>query len=233
MRKAIAISHVDFEDLGSLAPALERADYAVEVIHACSSDLHTIDPKSDLLVVLGGPIGVYQQAAYPFLKSELDLIQSRLMRQRPTLGICLGAQLIAAAAGASVHPGTQGKELGWAPIHAGRDAADYPEFAPLFAHDLRVLHWHGDTFDLPPGSSHLAGTSTYPNQAFAIGRHTLGLQFHLEVTAPALERWYVGHAGELSSIQMDIPKLRRQSETFAPALEQAAHLFWDQWLAQL
>jgi GMP synthase (glutamine-hydrolysing) len=233
MQKAIAITHVEFEDLGSLERALDRANYALEVVHACVTDLRAIDLKSDLLVVLGGPIGVYEDKAYPFLKTEIDLIRSRLAGQRPTLGICLGAQLIAAATGASVHPGTQGKEIGWGPIHAGRDAALYPEFSPLLTGDLHVLHWHGDTFDLPAGSHHLAGTNAYPNQAFAIGRQTLGLQFHPEVTAAGLERWYVGHACELGNAGICVPKLRQESEAFAPALEDAAQRFWGEWLSLL
>jgi GMP synthase (glutamine-hydrolysing) len=233
MQKAIAITHLEFEDLGSLEKALDRANYAIEVVNACVTDLRAVDLKSDLLVVLGGPIGVYEDEAYPFLNTELDLIRLRLAEKRPTLGICLGAQLIAAAAGASVHPGTQGKEIGWAPIHSGRDAALYPEFAPLLTDGLQVLHWHGDTFDLPADSHHLAGTSAYPNQAFAIGRHALGLQFHAEVTAGGLERWYVGHACELANAGISVPKLRRESETLAPTLEDTAQRFWGDWLSLL
>lgn len=233
MKKVIVIKHVEFEDLGSLKTALERANYAIEVVNPCTTDLRVTDLKSDLLIVLGGPIGVYEEEAYPFLKAEMDWIRLRLAERRPILGICLGAQLIAAAAGASVHPGTQGKEIGWGPIHAGRDAALYPEFAPLLRDDLHLLHWHGDTFDLPAGSHHLAGTSAYPNQAFAIGRHALGLQFHPEVTAAGLERWYVGHACELGNAGVRVPKLRQDSETFAPALEAVAQRFWGEWLSLL
>lgn len=231
MKKAIAITHVEFEDLGSLETALERANYSIEVVNACITDLRAIDLKSDLLIVLGGPIGAYDDEAYPFLKTEIDLIRFRLSERRPTLGICLGAQLLATAAGASVHVGTQGKEIGWSPLHAGSDAALYPEFAPLLTDDLHVLHWHGDTFDLPVGSHHLAGTVVYPNQAFAIGRHALGLQFHPEVTAAGLERWYVGHACELGSAGICVAKLRQESEAFAPILEKAAQRFWREWLS--
>lgn len=233
MQKAIAITHVEFEDLGSLEKALERANYAVELVNACEADLLAMGRDPDLLIVLGGPVGVYEDEAYPFLKTEVDLLRLRLAERRPTLGICLGAQLIAAAAGASVHPGSQGAEIGWGTIDPGRDAALHPEFAPLLADGLHVLHWHGDTFDLPAGSHHLAGTRAYPNQAFAIGRHALGLQFHPEVTASGLERWYIGHACELRNAGISVPQLRRQSESLAPALEVAAQHFWNAWLSRL
>jgi GMP synthase (glutamine-hydrolysing) len=233
MQTALAMTHVAFEDLGSLAPELTRAGYAIETIDACTADLSAIDPlHPDLLVILGGPIGVYEQEAYPFLGAELDLIRLRLAEKRPTLGICLGAQLIAAAAGASVYPGTQGKEIGWGPISAGPDAGHYPEFSGLLVSGLRVLHWHGDTFDLPPNAHHLAGTRAYSNQAFAIGRHALALQFHPEVSVRGLERWYVGHACELGSAQIRVPLLRQESKSFAPALEEAAARFWREWLSR-
>lgn len=234
MRKAIALTHVDFEDLGTLGSELAHAGYAVETVNACVTNLHAPElVNADLLIVLGGPIGVYEREAYPFLDAELELIQSRLQKKRPVIGICLGAQLIAAACGASVHPGTQGKEIGWAPIHAGRDAAIYPEFAALLAPGLRVLHWHGDTFDLPANSHHLAATNAYASQAFAIGRYALGLQFHAEVSAQGLERWYVGHACELGAAKIRVAELRQQSEKFAPALQEASRQFWKEWLRKV
>jgi len=234
MPKVIAITHVNFENLGTLEAELTRAGYEIETVDACTSDLRALAAaKPELLVVLGGPIGVYENQAYPFVSTEIDLIRSRLAEKRPTIGICLGAQMMAAAAGASVHPGTQGKEIGWAPLHAGPDAALYPEFAALLAPGLRVLHWHGDTFDLPASSRHLAATKAYPSQAFAIERHALGLQFHIEVIARGLERWYVGHACELGNAKINVEQLRKDGETFASTLEAAAHKFWKEWLSRL
>jgi GMP synthase (glutamine-hydrolysing) len=231
MRKALALVHLAFEDLGSLGTELTQAGYTIEVVDACTADLRAINPLApDLLVVLGGPIGVYEHEAYPFLRAEMDLIRSRLTEKLPTIGICLGAQMIAAALGASVYPGTQGKEIGWSPIQPGTDAALHPFFSELLSPDLHVLHWHGDTFDLPPGAHHLAGTALYANQAFAIGEHALGLQFHPEVTAQNLERWYVGHACELALAKISVPRLRQDSSTFAPKLEAAAKRFWRSWL---
>ncbi len=105
MKNAIAIRHVQFEDLGTLAPALQRAGYDVTYLDVDSGDLTSLDPLApDLLIVLGGPVGVYQTGAYPFLADELRLLETRLKANRPTLGLCLGSQLMAAALGAKVAP---------------------------------------------------------------------------------------------------------------------------------
>jgi GMP synthase (glutamine-hydrolysing) len=234
MPTAAALIHLDFEDLGTLEPELSHSGYRIDIVHACTADLHAAARRDpDLLIILGGPIGVYEHEDYPFLRAELDWIRTRLDKKRPTIGICLGAQLIAAASGASVYPGRRGKEIGWAPIEAGCDAALYPELEELFAPGLNLLHWHGDTFDLPANSHHLAATKAYPHQAFAIERHTLGLQFHPEVTAQGLERWYVGHGGELKGVGIGVQQLRKESESYAPRLQESASRFWRRWLSGL
>lgn len=231
MKTALAISHVAFEDLGSLGDALRHAGFEIEVVDACTADWGEIHPlEADLAVVLGGPIGVYDQDCYPFLQAEIDLLRSRLAAKRPTLGICLGAQLMAAALGARVYRGSNGKELGWAPIQANTDSEAPPWLAPLLAPDVQVLHWHGDTFDLPAGAVRLAQTARYANQAFAVGSHALALQFHVEVKVEGLERWYVGHACELSQAGIDARQLRADGHAFGPLLESAARRFWRDWL---
>lgn len=233
MWKALAITHVAFEGLGSLAPELTRFGFAIETIDACTADLGVVDPLApDLVVALGGPIGVYERDAYPFLDAEIDLVRARLAARRPTLGLCLGAQLMAAALGSRVYPGAHGKRIGWAPIEAGPDFDRCPLLAPLFAPGLRVLHWHGDTFDMPEQALHLAATPSYPSQAFAIGAHALALQFHIEATALDLERWYVGHACELAHAGLDIHRLREEGRDFAPALETASKAIWRNWLSE-
>jgi GMP synthase (glutamine-hydrolysing) len=231
VRTALIIIHVAFEDAGTLGEELANAGFEITAVDASTADLATIDAIApDLVVVLGGPIGVYEHAAYPFIADEITLLQTRLSAKRPTLGICLGSQMIAAALGARVYPGTQGKEIGWAPLQAVPGTDEHPWFAPLLEMSVRVLHWHGDTFELPPGAVHLAQTWRYPHQAFSVGNHALALQFHPEVTARGLERWYVGHACELSHAGIDVRQLREQAQLHAPRLEAAARLFWRQWL---
>jgi len=231
---ALAITHVAFEDLGSLGVELAQAGFNIQVIDACTTNLRAIDALDhDLVVVLGGPVSVYEHDTYPFIEVEIQLLRSRLAAKRPTLGICLGAQLMAAALGARVYPGTHGKELGWAPIYTGSDCSVPSWFKALLNPKLRVLHWHGDTFDLPAGTARLAGTTHYANQAFVVGNYALGLQFHPEVTVQGLERWYVGHASELAQAGVCVRRLREESRTFGPELETVARQVWRQWLDHL
>ena len=230
MRRAVVIQHVSFEDLGTLAPALRAADFSIQLLQAGVDDLTQLESAAcDLLIVLGGPIGVYEQQAYPWLSDELIALRARLAARRATLGICLGAQLMAAALGAKVYPGRNGKEIGWSALIGSDAPADQP-LAALLAPGVEVLHWHGDTFDLPVGVTHLAGTPRYSNQAFAIEDFALALQFHAEVTAKGLERWYIGHAAELAQARVSVPELRQQGRVHGPVVEKAAGVFWETWL---
>jgi len=231
MKTAIAIRHLAFEDLGLLGDALAGAGYRVDYREAGIDSLAARDLRqADLLVVLGGPIGVYEDAVYPFLVDEIATVEDRLARSRPTLGICLGAQIIARALGRRVYPSGV-KELGWAPLILS-DAGRASVLARL--EGLAVLHWHGDTFDLPAEASLLASTAAVANQAFSLGDFALGLQFHLEVQAPQLERWYIGHAAEIAHTPgVEVPALRRQAARHGPLLASAARRIFADWLAAL
>lgn len=181
-----------------------------------------------LLIILGGPIGIYETADYPFLQQEIDLLKVRLKKNLPTIGICLGAQLIAHALGAKVYAG-HAKEIGWSTLSLA-DVADHP-LAALAS--TPVLHWHGDTFDLPAQAELLASSDLYPNQAFRVGPHILALQFHAEVAADSLEKWLIGHTCELRQAQIDIPALRADHQQYAPQLQQVSATILRQFLAGL
>jgi GMP synthase (glutamine-hydrolysing) len=229
--RAAVLNHVPFEDLGSLAPALLERGFEIETIDVATAAFPLPRIEScDLLVALGGPIGVYDNAAYPFVLHEIDAIRRRLAASRPTLGICLGAQLMAAALGARVYPGSNGAEIGWMPVEFS-GAGTPPAWAlPLFEDGLKVFHWHGDTFDLPAGASSLARSRLYQNQAFTLGDHALALQFHPEVSPLGLERWYVGHSAELAQKKIPVAALRAEAQMYGGALEEAAGRFWRLWL---
>ena len=228
MKSAVAIRHVAFEDLGTFAPVLAEAGYAVRYVEAADGLAEAevwADP--DLLVVLGGPIGAYEEAAYPFLEDELRLVEARVAAGRPLLGICLGAQIIARGLGARVYPGPV-KEIGWAPVRLTPEGS-----ASCLRHagEMPVLHWHGDTFDLPDGATRLASSEHYENQAFAYGASVLALQFHLEAEPARLERWFVGHAAEIAATPGSTsPACAATADCMGPALEDAAAKVLAEWL---
>jgi GMP synthase (glutamine-hydrolysing) len=233
LKTALAIRHVAFEDLGSFESVLAGHGYSIAYMEAGLDDLQKIDPrKPDLLIVLGGPMGAYEEAEYPFILDELRILGKRLAADLPTLGVCLGSQLMARALGAKVYPGKQ-KEIGWAPLHL-TDAGQRSCLGLLESEKIAVLHWHGDTFDLPSGAARLASTSVYENQAFSRGRCALALQFHLEATTKGLERWFIGHASEIAATQgVTVTQLRQDSARYGPALERVGLQCFDLWLREV
>ncbi len=233
MKQALVIRHLMFEDLGSLAPALQAEGYEITYLEAGFNDLSAINAlESELVIILGGPIGAYDDQDYPFIEDELSLLKQRLDRDLPTLGICLGAQLMARALGAKVYPGNQ-KEIGWLPIKLS-DAGKNSALKYLVEAEDMVLHWHGDTFDIPEGAVHLASSEKYTNQAFSWGKCGLALQFHPEVTKKGLERWFIGHACEIGhTSEVTVAKLRENTEKYAASLEVKGEKMWQGWLEQI
>lgn len=228
-KSALILRHLTFEDLGSFAPVLEDEGYRPVLIEAGIDPLP--DPlDADLVVVLGGPIGVNDEQAYPSMTAEREWLAPRLAARRPTLGICLGAQLMAAALGARVAP-MPGKEIGFAPLElteAGRKG-------PLAALDgVSVLHWHGEAFETPAMAENLATTSACATQAFALAPNVLGLQFHPEAgELPTFERWLIGHSVELAQAGIRPEDLRRAAEENGPSLRIAGQAMLNTWLRGL
>ena len=210
-----AIQHLAFEDLGYLEDVFYALGFRVRYFEAGVEDLSPALNYDGLTILLGGPIGVYETEDYPFLVNEIILLKQRLIDKKPTIGICLGAQLIAHALGAKVYAGAQ-KEIGWSTLQL----ADVPN-QPLSAlNNTPVLHWHGDTFDLPQDAQLLASSELYPHQAFQYGHNVFGFQFHLEVAGDYLEKWLIGHTCELRHAKINIPQLRADNQKYAHSLEQ-------------
>lgn len=228
-KAVIVLRHVMFEDLGSFAAPLEERGYEISYLQPGIDDLAGA-AGADLLAVLGAPVGVYEQDRYPFLTEELQLLRERLRAQRPVLGICLGAQLMAGALGARVYPGPA-KELGWAPLSLTRAGEDL--LGELDGRHTSMLHWHGDTFDLPPGATLLASTSLCQNQAFSLGQYGLAFQCHPEFAAAHLEQWLIGHACELSAAGADLGLIRQETRLHGEALAVQGRRAFGRWLDRL
>lgn len=208
-----AIQHLAFEDLGSLEDVFYQLGFRIRYFEAGMDDLSKALQYEGLTIILGGPIGVYETDDYPFLKQEIDLLKVRLENHLPTLGICLGAQLIAYALGSRVYAG-HAKEIGWSTLDI-RYATN--NILAALA-NVPVLHWHGDTFDLPHDATLLASSNVYSNQAFQLGSNILALQFHLEVSSDSLEKWLIGHSCELRKAEINIANLRQDNAQYADQL---------------
>jgi len=225
MKRCTILSHISFEDLGLLEPILQQRGFALEIWDVPTQGVPA--NTDDLWVVMGGPIGVYESDVYPFLTAEIAAIRDRLDRKAPILGVCLGAQLMAAAMGGKVVANPNGKEIGWSKLTLTPEGLTSPLRHLI---DLNVLHWHGDMIEPPPHAVTLAATGITPCQAFLSGPSALGLQFHPEVTATGLERWLVGNCAELNAAKIHIPPLRAENARHAPHLTAAVHAVISDWL---
>jgi GMP synthase-like glutamine amidotransferase len=187
--------HVPFEGLGAIEEWLLSRGHALSCTRFYAGEAPPADSGGfDWLIVMGGPMNVYQYEAHPWLSSEKRLIREAIAAGKRVLGICFGAQLIADVLGAKVYQNDE-REIGWFPVRAVSTGASS---AFAFPGETTVFHWHGDTFSLPPGSVWLAESDGCAHQAFAVGTHVLGLQFHLEMTATGVSGIAQGCADELT-----------------------------------
>src|ERR1700722_2555618 len=182
------LQHAAFEGPGEIAAWAARHGHPVGVHHLYRGDPLPLPDVFDLLVVMGGEMNVYQYRDWPWLRPERELIQSALAQGKRVAGICLGAQLIADALGARVFQNAE-HELGWLPITWMDGArAAFPGLPAA----SNVLHWHGDTFELPASTTLLAASQGCPEQGFLIKNQCLGLQFHMEVDPPLVKQYVAG-----------------------------------------
>ncbi len=198
--KVIIIKHIDIEGPGTISDFLDDKNIPYEVIDIFNGEpLPNSLSNTSAIIILGGPMNVYEEDKYPFLKDEDEFLKEAIEKDLPTLGFCLGAQLIAKAKGAIVKKAPE-KEIGWFKISLNRDGLDDPLFQG-FPREIDVFQWHGDTFEIPDGAHKLAESEICPNQAFRIGENVYGLQFHVEVTGEMIQQWFDSYKDEIDSLK--------------------------------
>lgn len=196
--RVLVVQHLEPEGPVLLAGALERAGCAIDIARTdLAQPLPTDLAGHAGLVVMGGPMSASSDHGFPSRVAEIALIGEAVDGGTPMLGVCLGAQLLALAGGATVRRGPE-PEIGWGPVQLEAEAAGDPLFHAI-VDDVTVLHWHRDTFDLPAGAVHLASSARYSNQAFRLGPSAWGLQFHVEVDLDAVLRFVEAFGDEAAT----------------------------------
>jgi len=219
--KALVVKHIDCEGPGILGGVFAR--HGVELVVRCPYRGEPLPQASghDFLVVLGGPMGVYERDRHRFIDAEAELVRNAVATGMPVLGICLGSQIIADALGGRVTRHFA-KEIGAMTVDLTSEGLADPLFDGLDA-SLSVFQWHGDTFSMPLGGVQLASSPVTPNQAFRYGHATYGFQFHLEVTPDMVEVWLAEYAAEVASEHLDprviLEASRRECKRWAETSE--------------
>lgn len=229
MKTGLIIRHVPHEGIAGFRDPVESAGYDLDRIDVEDPAFAQLDlTEPDLLIMMGGPMGVYEQDRHPWIACQLKRLARRLAADRPTLGVCFGAQMIAAALGAPVYPGPA-KEVGFHPLSVVDTASPLRHLA-----GVDVLHWHGDTFDLPTGVELIASSPAYPHQAFRRGANILALQFHAEMGLdPRFEAWIDQWPEALAEAGSSAAIMRARHAECGPVAVAAGRRMMAEWLAGL
>lgn len=230
-KTALIIRHVPYEGVAGYRDPIEAAGYLVDRIDVTDPAFATLDfTRPDLVIMMGGPMGVYEQDRFGWISCQLERLTHRLEADRPTLGVCFGAQMIAAALGANVYAGPK-KEVGFHPVAVHDHALDGPLRHIV---DVPILHWHGDTFTLPEGVELLASSHVYDHQAFRRGNNLLALQFHAEMGLdPRFDAWIEEWPESVIEAGGDEAALRRAHSDHGPAAVAAGQAMIAEWLGGL
>jgi len=180
--------HVPFEGLGKIADWIRERGHELTETHFYRDDQPPTADAYDWLIIMGGPMNIYEHRNHPWLPVEKRAIGEALAAGKRLLGICLGAQLIADVLGAKIYQNAE-IEVGWLPVKFDETALHGSRLFAGFPKVLMPLHWHGDTYELPPGGTLLASSEGCRNQVYQVGDKIVGLQFHLEVTAADVDAW--------------------------------------------
>lgn len=231
MTNCLVVQHVEAEPPWAIGAALFRAGISVDVRRVFAGEPLPLDMAGhDGIVVMGGPMSACSDERFATRRAEIALLGDALAGAVPTLGVCLGAQLLALAAGGSVYPGANGSEIGWSTVDLSPARVDDALLTGLPAR-VGVLHWHSDTFDLPPGAEHLAHSNRYPNQAFRVAGAAWGLQFHLEVTPEAVDSLLHAFAADAARVWGGAEAIRHASPSALASLAPWRELVFDRFAA--
>src|SRR5690242_14419592 len=231
MKSGLIIRHVPVEGIAGFREPVEAAGYRLERIDVADPAFPTLDLREpDLLIMMGGPMSVYEHERYPWIACQKHRLMQRLALDRPTLGVCFGAQLLAAALGGEVFRGPQ-KEIGFGTVTV-HDTADPTPLRHVAGQP--VLHWHGDTFTLPEGAERLASSELYENQAFRRGRNLLALQFHAEMGLDErFHVWTEQWPEDIAAGGSTAEQLRNDHEAHGAQAVAAGRAMIAEWLARL
>ena len=233
MPEVLVFQHDPFEDLGFFAEVLEKQGAEYRVIRLFHGEMPAEELENiSALIVLGGPMSVDEEESIPFLRWEKRILRAAIDEAVPIVGVCFGAQLVAAALGTQVFHGSV-REIGWTPIsitpHGQVDSllGYLPESATVF-------QWHSDGFDLPAGAIRLASSTHYSTQAFRVGKIIYGLQFHLEVTPRMIERWIDERSKDLALAPHVFPdKILADTQSYAPTLKYYGERFLSEFVRRI
>ncbi len=229
MPEFLVLQHIECEDLGTIADVMSDKGIGHKYVRLFDGETVPTDPADySGIIILGGPMNVYEEDVYPYLKDEDILIKKAIHNDMPMLGICLGGQLIAKAAGAGVRKGEK-KEIGWYKLKLTKESSSDQVFN-ILPQELNVFQWHGDTFDIPEGAVRLAGSELFPNQAYRLGSRIYGLQFHLEVTREMIHQWISEYSDELSTLDyINTSRIISETPAYIENLNRCAGLFFDKF----
>jgi len=226
--RVYVLQHIHCEPLGTIADALEPKGISAHYLRSYAGEPVPREMADAAgLIIMGGPMGVYEQDLYPYLRDEMRLIEDALRQAKPVLGVCLGSQLLAAALGAEVKKNTA-KEIGWYPVtltDTARQDRLWKGVEPSFA----AFHWHGDIFDLPQGAASLASSMLTPCQAYRYGSNAYGLLFHMEVTREQIALMVDTFQDELQTAGIDGRALVAQSDRHLAEMQKIGATFYQRW----
>lgn len=224
----LVLQHIGCETLGTIENALSVYYRTFQYIRPFQNDpIPASLGGAKALIVMGGPMGVYEEDLYPYLTQEMKLIEQALKAGIPVLGVCLGSQLLAKTLGARVYKGKQ-KEIGWHEVLLAPEAAEDAvlKSAPMA---FQALHWHGDIFDLPEKALPLASSALTSVQAYRYGRNVYGFLFHMEVTLEMLKKWCEVFAGELEQEKIKAGSILETGKKHLPALTDISTRVFQNW----